>query len=123
MTTNAFKTAQLGDLVGEILKASRFDDLKRLREILQETRSRYEMGLYDRGHFIAAGRLLSYFSPRAQYAEMLGGISYFKFLTRIEKNFEALSNEVSSRLMGVARSVFNKNNERRSHHGNFHSIS
>jgi len=104
------KLPELSDLVGEILKASRFDDAKRLREIVQETRSRFEMGIYDRGHFVAAGRLLSYFSPRARYAEMLGGISYFKFLTEIEKNFETMSDEVSSRLERVARLVFNRKN-------------
>jgi Zn-dependent M16 (insulinase) family peptidase len=104
------KLPELGDLVGEILNASRFDDAKRLREIVQESRSRFEMGIYDRGHFIAAGRLLSYFSPRARYAEMLGGIAYFKFLTHIEKNFDSLADEVSEKLKQVAQTVFNRNN-------------
>jgi len=104
------KLPELSDLVGEILKASRFDDAKRLREIIQETRSRFEMGIYDRGHFVASGRLLSYFSPRARYAEQLGGISYFKFLTGIEKNFEALTDEIRARLERVVQAVFNRNN-------------
>ncbi len=101
---------ELGDLVGEILRSSRFDETKRLREIVQETRSRFEMGIYEMGHFVAAGRLLSYFSPRARYAEMLGGISYFQFLTEIEKNFEAMSDEIMSRLQRVATLVFNREN-------------
>lgn len=104
------KLPELGNLVGEILRSSRFDDIKRLREIVQETRSRFEMGIYEKGHFVAAGRLLSYFSLRARYAEMLGGISYFQFLTEIEKNFVAMSDEIMSRLQRVARLVFNREN-------------
>jgi Zn-dependent M16 (insulinase) family peptidase len=104
------KLPELSNLIGEMLQSSSFDDAKRLKEIIQETRSRFEMGIYDRGHFVASGRLLSYFSPRARYAELLGGISYFKFLTDIEKNFDKLSGEIGDNLKEVARMVFNKNN-------------
>ncbi len=104
------KLPELGDLVGEILGCTRFDDTKRLREIIQETRSRFEMGIYDKGHFVTAGRLLSYYSPRARYAEMLGGITHFRFLTEIEKSFDKKSEEIVSGLQRVAGLVFNRKN-------------
>jgi len=102
------KLPELCDLIGEIIAGSRFDEHKRFREIIQESKSRFEMGIYDRGHFVSAGRLLSYFSPQAAYAELLGGISHFQFISRLEREFEKRSEEIMAKLRQVSRLVFNK---------------
>jgi len=104
------KLPELCDLTGEILGHTRFDDKKRLREIIQETKSRFEMSIYDQGHFIASGRLLSYFSPKGKYAEWLGGISFFRFIDALEREFEKRADEIIHKLNTVSAQVFNRKN-------------
>jgi Zn-dependent M16 (insulinase) family peptidase len=101
---------ELCDLIGEIIGGTRFDEQRRFREIIQESRSRFEMAVYERGHFISAGRLLSYFSPQAAYAEAIGGISFFHFMSRLERDFDAKAAEVMENLRRVAGLVFNRKN-------------
>jgi Zn-dependent M16 (insulinase) family peptidase len=104
------KLPELCNVLGEIMGNTRFDETKRFREIIQETKSRFEMSLYDRGHFIAAGRLLSYFSPSAQYSEMLGGISFFQFVSGLEKEFDKKADEIMQKLRELAQSIFSRKN-------------
>jgi Zn-dependent M16 (insulinase) family peptidase len=104
------KLPELCSVLGEIMGNTRYDEKKRFREIIQETKSRFEMSLYDRGHFITAGRLLSYFSPSAQYSEMLGGISFFHFLSGLEKEFDKRADDIMQKLREVAQCIFSRSN-------------
>jgi len=100
------KLPELCDIVGEITARSRYDDVKRLREIVQETKSRFEMSIYDQGHLLASSRLLSYFSHKGRYAERLGGIDFFHFICDLERNFDKQAEEVLHRLKTIAGLVF-----------------
>lgn len=102
------KLPRLCELLGELIGHTRFDEKKRLREIIGETKSRMEMGIYENGHLVAAGRLLSYFSPIGKYKEIISGLSFYKFITKIENNFEERVDEVSSKLYEVAKKVFSR---------------
>lgn len=104
------KLPRMTDLLREIIGKSRLDEEKRLREIIQETRSQLEMRIFDRGHLTASRRLYSYFSQAGYYMELMGGISYYKFLTGLEKNFSSKFGEISSNLKKVWETVFNKDN-------------
>ena len=53
----------------EVLLASKFDDTKRLFEILSEAKSRMQAAMTSAGHSTALIRTLSYFSPTAAVAE------------------------------------------------------
>lgn len=99
------KLPRLWDILGEILAGTRFDDRKRIREIVQESISRYEMSLYDQGHYLAAGRLLSSFSPRGAYEELIGGISFLHFLREVNGELDHGFDRVSARLGQVLRQV------------------
>jgi len=104
------KLPELCDIVGEITGRSRYDDVKRLREIVQETKSRFEMSIYDQGHLLASSRLLSYFSHKGMYAERLGGIDFFHFISDLERNFDKRADEVLHRLKMIAGLVFTPEN-------------
>ncbi len=104
------KLPQLCAIIGEITGKSRYDEVKRLREIVQETKSRFEMSIYDQGHHITASRLLSYFSCKGRYAERLGGIDFFHFISDLERNFDKRADEVFDRLKRIAASVFTPDN-------------
>ena len=58
---------KLFDIMAEIISTTKFDDKKRLKELIQQLKSRHEMKMLDRGHMVAAGRLTSYFSPASLY--------------------------------------------------------
>ncbi|MBE3554842.1 MAG: insulinase family protein [Thermicanus sp.] len=104
------KVPKLIKLIEEILFTSRYDEEKRLKELLEETKSRMEMALYDRGHMIAATRLLSYFSPGAKVSEETGGIAFYHFVSGLLNEWDGKKGEVSRNLKKVAESLFTKEN-------------
>lgn len=104
------KLPKLFELGLEVLKQSRFDDKKRMREILLEMKSRMEMRFFDVGHVVAASRLLSYFSPVSKYNDTIRGLSFYKFITECTKDFDARAEEISTKLEQIARIIFQKPN-------------
>lgn len=104
------KLPELMDITGEILGHTKFNDKKRLKEIIQEMKSRLEMRMLQRGHTVAAKRACSYFSPIAKYEETLVGLSFYKFISDLDNNFEAKLEEIVSNLEKVASLIFNKDN-------------
>ncbi|TDT63287.1 insulinase family protein [Fonticella tunisiensis] len=102
------KLPKLLDLVGEIVGHTRFDDKRRIKEIVQEMRSRIEMTIFDHGHVVVQNRVASYFSPVGKYVEVLSGLSFYKFLSDLEKNFDARFEEIRDNLIKVSKAIFNK---------------
>ncbi len=97
-------------LINEIITETKIEDKKRIKEILQQMKSRMEMSTFDIGHSLAAGRVSSYFSPSAQYAEKLKGLEYYWFITEILKDFDKNSDAILENLNKVYRQIFNINN-------------
>ncbi len=95
------------ELVDEILFTSKLDDKKRLREIIAETRSGLKNDLVASGHITAAGRAMSYVSPIGVVKEMLEGVDYYKYLSKLDDDFdneyETLVEELKSVLGEVLR--------------------
>lgn len=104
------KLPELMEIINEIAINTKFEDKNRLREIIQELKSRIEMRMLQRGHTIAAKRATSYFSPIARYEETLIGLSFYKFISDIENNYEERFEEVVKNLQTLCSSIFNKNN-------------
>ncbi|KPU42675.1 peptidase M16C associated [Oxobacter pfennigii] len=104
------KMPELFNLLNEIISASRYDETKRLKEIIQETRSQLEMRIFERGHLVAARRLSSYYSPSGYYLELISGLSYYKFIVGIEKNYDSKAQEIIANLKKVAGVVFSRKN-------------
>jgi Zn-dependent M16 (insulinase) family peptidase len=101
---------KLMEILKEILTATQFDDEKRLKEIIQETKSRMEMMMFDRGHVVAANHLLSYFSPQGKYDDLISGISFYRFIVELEKNFESQVKEIVDTLRDISSKIFSKDN-------------
>ena len=101
---------KLMELLKEILTATEFDDKKRLKEIIQETKSRMEMMMFDRGHIVAANHLTSYFSPQGKYDDLLSGLSFYRFIVELDKNFEANIKEIVDTLKDITSKLFSKEN-------------
>jgi Zn-dependent M16 (insulinase) family peptidase len=107
MTT---KLEKLFELVSEIIHNTRYDETDRLLEIVQEAKSRMEIGISEAGHTVSIQRLFSYFSPAGKFTEILSGLSYYKFIAQLEKRFDSMKEEIHRRLAEVASLVFDRKN-------------
>lgn len=103
------KLPEVTSLLGEIMNSSRFDDAKRLKEIVQEVRAAWSRSMFSRGHQIAFSRMLSYFSPAARYNEQ-AFLSFYEFLMDLEGHFAAKADELAAKLSKVAALIFNRDN-------------
>ncbi len=104
------KLPKVMELIGEITRSTKFDDKRRLLEIIREVKSRFELMIFDRGHLVTAKRMSSYFSPSGMYNEITSGISFYKFISDLEKHFDDVYEKVISNLKRVSDMVFNRTN-------------
>jgi Zn-dependent M16 (insulinase) family peptidase len=104
------KSMTLAEIINEILMFTKFDEVERMQEVIREIKSRLEMQINSSGHIMASRRLESYFSPQGAYNELLGGISYFHFISGLEQTFDKNFSEIVERLKQTAYYIFNKNN-------------
>lgn len=89
------------EILAEIFTESILDDEKRLREILNEVKSKAQMRLTSSGHTAAVSRATSYFSDLAYFNDMTGGIGYFRFIEDAVKNFDEKKEELTAGLKRV----------------------
>ncbi len=104
------KLPKLMELLPEILIHSKFDNPKRLREIIREHKSRIEMEIMSVGIAYAMRRAMSYLSPYGKFRELVEGVSYYKFVTDLEKNFDRKVDEIVEKLGLTAETIFNRHN-------------
>ncbi len=98
------------ELAKEVLLKSKIDDRKRLKQILMRVQSNLESMTQYNGLGLAMTRLSSYFSNRGKIEELTSGISYYKFVTDLAKNYDKKADEIISNLKKVSTLLFSKNN-------------
>jgi Zn-dependent M16 (insulinase) family peptidase len=85
-------------LVDEIISSTTWNQPKRIRELLQQFCSRFEMNIYDWGDYYAKKRVARSFSPAGYIHEQVEGISYYHFakdwLSRLDRDFDELTYEL-----------------------------
>ncbi|MDP8239837.1 MAG: insulinase family protein [Candidatus Hatepunaea meridiana] len=104
------KLPVLLELIKETLVNSKLNNRKRIKEIIQETKSRLEMGLSFHGHLFAIKRAFSYFSQSGKYTDLINGLSFYKFIAGLENNFSMKESEIIANLSKIAEFIFNRNN-------------
>ena len=97
-------------MIKEMLLTSKFEDEKRLYEIIAQLKSRMQMSLTSSGHTTAAMRAMSYFSNTAYLSELTSGITFYKLVEHIEKNFDQCKDEVIEKLKETASYIFKADN-------------
>ena len=101
---------KLLELINEIITTTKFDDMNRIKQVIQETKSKLQMRVINAGHEIAMNKAFSKFSYAQEYKNRISGASYYEFICNLEKNFEDNSDEIKSNLIKVYETIFNKNN-------------
>ncbi len=90
----------------EMLRTTRFDDRKRLREIIAETVSAKQRHIQHSGHNVSLSRVQSYYLPAALFNEWTGGLEYYWFLQDVLKQYDAKADMVVAGLQKVAAFLF-----------------
>lgn len=98
------------ELILEMLTKTKFNDEKRLRELVNETKSRVEAGMISSGHSVALTRAMSYFSKSMAKDEIVNGIPYLRLLQDYADNFDAKWQELASILTRLSESIFRVEN-------------
>ena len=97
-------------MIREILKTSKLDDKKRLKEIVQEIKSRVQASLASGGHGTAVLRAFSYGSVESRFQDELGGIGYYEFIEDLDRNFDEKIEEITGRLSSLIRRIMRPEN-------------
>lgn len=94
------------DIINEVLCHTKFHDTKRLKEILEETKSRINSQLISSGDSFAILRSFSHVSKAYFIRENFSGYSFYRFLSDILENYDERKDEIADRLAEVTEYVF-----------------
>ena len=98
------------EMMAEILTQTKFEDTKRIKEILAMLKSRLLMRFQSAGHTTAALRALSYASPSARLKDMTSGIEFYRKIAYIEEHFEDEKEQLVQMLKKLAVKLFRADN-------------
>jgi len=103
----ANKFQETVDLVYEIINHTQLEDTNRLKQLLEEIKSRQKMYLISNGHAASMSRASSYISRTGQYQDQLSGIGFYQFLEKIVEtdDYTALSKKLAVLLRKIIRQV------------------
>ena len=97
-------------MIREILATSDLTDSKRLKEIMDSTVSGMQNFLAAAGHASAAGRALAAQSPLSAWTDRTAGISFYRFMEDLGKNFDNVKEEITQKLTLLAHMLFRPEN-------------
>lgn len=100
---------KLTELLGDVINHTCFTDLARLKEILLEEKSDWDMSVFSRGHTLVMHRLMSYFSNVEKFREA-GGLSFYYFLADLVRDFDEKGPSIAAKLAEVSSKIFTKKN-------------
>ena len=96
------------ELIKEIILTSKIDDVKRLGEIVAQTKSRLQSVLSSSGHVVSATRSMSYFSQYAYFQDATTGIAYYEEVCKMDAQMKENPELVIARLRKVMNLMFGK---------------
>lgn len=97
-------------LMGELIFTTKFEDTKRIREIVAQTKSRLQMYMNGSGHVVAVGRATSFFSESGYYREQTSGLAYYQFIKKLDEQFDSMADALTRGLKETAAALFRKEN-------------
>lgn len=98
------------EIIKELLLDTKYNDDKRIKEIIAETKGALESAIVGRGHVKAMIRAMGRFSESSYYADKLSGIDFYLFVKDLYKNFDVKKDEILTSLNNVKEQLFLKEN-------------
>lgn len=93
-------------ILQEILLTSKVDDVKRLTEIVAQTKSRLQSVLSSAGHVVSATRSLAYFSQYGFIQDATTGIAYYDAICKMDAQMKIEPELVIASIRKVMKQIF-----------------
>ena len=103
------KTEKMIEILKEIMTETVFDDVARLKEIINESKSYMEMMLMNAGHAFAEKRVAAYLTDFGKFDEIINGVEYYFFLKNILENFDEKKDSIVNNLYEAYKRIFDRN--------------
>lgn len=104
----ATQSAELLNILKDILLTAKFDNKERLKQIVLEERAGLESSLVPRGHGFVNQRLRAQFSESGWLREQLSGVSYLFALRELEKAIDKNWPSVLEKLEAMRSALVNQ---------------
>ncbi|MCM1308463.1 MAG: insulinase family protein [Butyrivibrio sp.] len=101
-----YKTAL--ELIREMMFESKFDDGKRLKEILAEVKLKLQSRLLANGHSTAVNECCAQFDKASRYGVLTSGVAYYNFIAGLYDNFDSRREEITAALERMTERIFVK---------------
>lgn len=96
------------EIMKEMVLETDFSDVKRIKELLLEMKSKMQSSFVSAGHSLAAGRAMSYFSVGSKINEEIKGLSQYRFIEELLENFDEKIDETIEIMQRLLRRIFVK---------------
>ncbi len=106
--TTVARSAELIDILRDVLLQGRLDDKERFLQMALEEKAGEESGLVPGGHRVVSLRLRSRFEKSAWISEQMGGVSYLFFLRQLIGEIENDWPAVERRLVEMRALLFRR---------------
>ncbi|MDF2511244.1 MAG: hypA [Herbinix sp.] len=97
-------------LIDEIIHQTKLNDKKRLKEIVDEMKSKLQMNFNSSGHSVAIDRAMSYYSAHGLFKEITTGIEFYKFMEDLSDNYQAKADQAIANMQELLAMIFTKEN-------------
>ena len=94
------------EILKEIILTSKIDDVKRLTEIIAQTKSRLQSVLSSAGHVVSATRSLSYTSKYGYIQDATTGVAYYNEICKMDKLMKERPQQVIAKLRKLMEQIF-----------------
>ena len=96
------------EMIGEIINTSRYDDKKRIHELIMTMKSQMQASMMSTGHVISSHRAMSHISRAEDVIEKMSGIKMYRLIEKIESDFDNSVDELIANLEATAGMIFTK---------------
>ena len=93
-----------------MMTETKWSDHKRLKELLEEIKSKMQSAMLSGGHTVCAMRAMSYISEAAASNEQIGGITQYRLVADLAEHFEEKKEELSINMNRLVRILFRPEN-------------
>lgn len=90
----------------DIILNTKFDDYKRLKEILEEVKSRLANRITQSGDSTGMLKVMSYIDKSNYLKEQITGYSFYKFVEGLLKDFDNVKEDIAKNLSEVMKEIF-----------------
>lgn len=97
-------------LIEEMIHQTKLKDKKRLKEIIDEMKSKLQMNFNSSGHSVAIDRAMSYYSEHGLFKEITTGIEFYKFMEDLSDNYQTKADLAIEKMEELLAMIFTKEN-------------